>query len=81
MMGRDDLAEAQKDLVRPVLEKGSEYDQGVFASVCGNADRAVEWLAIALEKHQAGLNKLKRDPNLDFVRADARFLQLFAPPP
>jgi tetratricopeptide (TPR) repeat protein len=81
LMGRDDLAEAQKELVRPVVEKGSEYDQGVFASVCGNADQAVEWLAIALAKHQVGLSKLKRDPNLDFIRADARYLQLFAPPP
>ena len=76
LMGKDDLAEEQIGLARPVMENASAYDQAVFESVCGNTHKAVELLTIALEKNQAGLNKLQRDPNLDFIRNDPRFQQL-----
>jgi len=58
------------------MENESEYNIGVFESVCGNADKAIQMLAIALVKKQTGLNKLQRDPNLDFIRNDPRFQQL-----
>jgi hypothetical protein len=58
------------------MESESEYNRGVFESVCGNNHNAVRLLAIALEKNQAGLNRLQHDPNLEFIRNDPGFQQL-----
>jgi tetratricopeptide (TPR) repeat protein len=76
LIEKDNLAEEQIKLARPIMENESEYNKGVFESVCGNVNKAIQLLAIALEKKQVGLNKLQRDPNLDFIRNDPRFQQL-----
>jgi len=76
LLGKDELAEKQIKLARLILENENEYNKGTFESVCGNADKAIQMLAIALEKKQIGLNTLQRDPNLDFIRHDPRFQRL-----
>ena len=76
LMGRDTLVEAQKARLLPLLEKGSEFDQAVFASLCGETARAVELLAVALKKHRVNLDQVKRDPNFDFIRTDPAFQKL-----
>jgi tetratricopeptide (TPR) repeat protein len=76
LMGRNYLVEAQKARLRPFLEAGSEFDQAVFASLCGDAAQAVKWLGIALEKHQVNLGRIKRDPDFDFIRTDPAFQKL-----
>jgi len=76
LLGLNDLAAEQMERGGPVIEHGSEYDRARFASICGNASQAVELLALALQKHQAGLNRLRHDPDLDFIRNDPRFQQL-----
>ena len=76
VLGKEELAEKQIKLARPIVENENEYNLAVFESVCGNADKAIQMLAIALEKKQIGLNTLQRDPNLDFIRHDPRFQRL-----
>jgi tetratricopeptide (TPR) repeat protein len=76
LLEKNNLAEEHIKLARPIMENESEYNKGVFESVCGNVNEAIQWLAIAVEKKQVGLNKLQRDPNLDFIRNDPRFQQL-----
>ena len=76
LAGKDDLVEKQMELARPLMENASEYNQAVFASVCGNTEEALELLAVALDAQEVGLTRLQRDPNLDFIRADPRFQQL-----
>ncbi len=80
LLGQAPLASEQMQWVQPVLEDGNEFDQAAFASVCGNVSQAVKWLAFALEKHQVDVNKIRHDPNLDFIRTDPGFVQLLASP-
>jgi serine/threonine-protein kinase len=42
----------------------------------GEADRAFEWLGLAVEQHDAGLIYLKYDPLLRGLRDDPRFKAL-----
>jgi len=80
LLGKDNMAEEQKKLALPVMENQTEYNRAIFESVCGNTSRALELLAIALEKKQAGVNGARCDPNLDFIRDDPRFEQVLAKP-
>jgi tetratricopeptide (TPR) repeat protein len=76
LLGKDDLVEKQRNLVLPNMENEAEYNKAVFESVSGNTSKAIDLLAIALEKNQAGLNELRRDLNLDFIRADPEYRKL-----
>jgi tetratricopeptide (TPR) repeat protein len=73
-----DLAAEQIEAVRPSVKNESEYFQAVFASVCGNITEAVDLLASAIEHHQGSPDQIRRDPNLDFIRSEPRFLQLIS---
>lgn len=73
LIGKAGLAERQIKIAGPVMVNATEYDKGVFEAICGHTGEAVELLVIALQKGQAKLNKLQRDPNLDLVRDDPRF--------
>jgi len=75
-IGREDLAKAEIGWVRARLENENEYQHAVFESVCGNAPRAIEWLALAVQKKQAGPGRLRHDPNLSNVRNDPHFSEL-----
>ena len=75
-LGKAELAEKQMQLAQPILQNATEYEQAAFESACGNTGKALELLAIALEKKQAGVDDVQRDPNFDFIRADNRFNQV-----
>jgi Flp pilus assembly protein TadD len=79
LLGKDDLAEGQKKLAQPIVENETEYHRAVFESVCGNTSKAIDLLAIALKKKQIGVNWMRCDTNLDFIRDDPRFKQLSDP--
>jgi tetratricopeptide (TPR) repeat protein len=76
LLGKDDLAEEQIKLTRKIMENETEYNKAIFESVCGNTIEAIELLNIALEKKQAGVNWVRHDPNLDFIRDDPGFGKL-----
>jgi tetratricopeptide (TPR) repeat protein len=44
----------------------------------GDKDRAFAWLEKAIDARASGVSALKVDPNLDNLRADARFVKLLA---
>ena len=77
LLGKENIAEEQKNLAQPMIEKGTEFQRAVFESVCGNPGKAIDLLAIALEMNQVRLNWLRCDPNLDFIRDDPRFERLY----
>jgi len=79
LLGKAALAEEQIKLALPIMANETEYNQAVFESVCGNASKAIELLATALEKKQIGMDEVRRDPNLDFIRHDPRFEDLQSP--
>ncbi|MGD0750425.1 MAG: tetratricopeptide repeat protein [Anaerolineales bacterium] len=67
-------AEAQKhiDIARPSMEYEKEYNRACFESISGNTDEAFALLEKALEKDQIQIAMLRTDPDLDFIRSDAR---------
>jgi hypothetical protein len=68
-------AEAQEHIAiaRPSMESEKEYNRACFESISGNADQAFALLEIALRKEQVHPSMLRSDPDLDFIRSDARF--------
>lgn len=79
LMGKDDLVEEQRKLAQPIMKEESEYHRAVFECVCGNTSQAVKLLAAALKKRQIVVSRVRRDPNFDFIREDARFERLLNP--
>ncbi len=72
-MGRDDEAQEHIAIALPHMENEKEYDRACFESICGNIDKTLELLSIALEKKQTTLEFIRRDQDLDFVRQDSRY--------
>jgi tetratricopeptide (TPR) repeat protein len=68
-------AEAQEHIAiaRPSMEYEKEYNRACFESISGNTDQAFALLETALEKDQVQTAMLRSDPDLDFIRNDARF--------
>ena len=76
LMGKDNLAEQQRKIALPMMEVETEYNQAVFEAACGNTCRALQLLASALEKKQAGVSELRREANLDFIRDEPEYYNL-----
>ncbi len=75
-LGREQEAQAQIEIARPLMAKESEYDRACFEAICGNVDEALRLLQIALEKKQVSLEWARRDPDFDAIRDDPRFQAL-----
>jgi hypothetical protein len=80
LLGQEALADESVKLAWPLAEEGSEVQQAALAAVCGDVSRAVERLRTALKKDLIRLDQLERDPNMDLIRNDPAFLQLFTGP-
>lgn len=67
------LAEEEIKHIRPYMENARPYEQAVLAGLCGETNKAVELVRMALEKRQAEQVTLVRDPNLDILRSEPAF--------
>jgi tetratricopeptide (TPR) repeat protein len=77
--GRDDLANAHIERARELLDgEENEYNRACLEAICGNSDRALGLLEIALKNKQTYATWVRRDPDLDFIRSDSRFTALLA---
>ena len=78
-MGLEDLAQRhiEKALSDFIIEE-NEYNHACLQAICGNVDRAIELLEIALKNKQTIIDWVRRDPDLDFIRGDERFQALVA---
>jgi hypothetical protein len=56
----------------------NEYNRACLEAICGNSDRALDLLEIALKNKQTYATWVRRDPDLDFIRSDSRFTALLA---
>ncbi|MDO8752760.1 MAG: tetratricopeptide repeat protein [Anaerolineales bacterium] len=71
-------------LARPHIEKAlnanledeTEYNRACLEAICGNNERALELLEIALQTKQTFINWAGKDPDLDSLRGDHRFQNL-----
>lgn len=78
-MGLEDLA--QKHIgkaMRIIYDSENEYNRACLEAICGNVDKAIELLQIALKNKQTYVDWVLRDPDLDFIRGDPRFKQLIS---
>ena len=77
--GMEELAQAHIEKAKSLLGVDeNEYNRACMEAICGNSDRALELLEIALKNKQTYVNWAKRDPDLDFIRSDPRFHALLS---
>lgn len=58
------------------FEDENEYNRACLEAICGNTERAISLLAIALQNKQTHVNWAKKDPDLDSLREEPRFQSL-----
>jgi tetratricopeptide (TPR) repeat protein len=75
-LGRESEAAEQIKIARELMAKENEYNRACFESICGNADAALALLKVAIEIQPRDRELARRDPDFDFIRADARFIAL-----
>ncbi len=77
-LGNDSEAIKHIEVALPNIRQEKAYNQACFEAICGNTERAIELLKTSLRVDQVPLEWLRRDPDLDFIREDARFQQLLS---
>jgi len=76
-MGLNDLAQKHIDIaLKNVYEEENEYNQACLEAICGNTDRALELLQVAIEDNPSYVNWAQHDPDLDTLRHDQRYHML-----
>lgn len=76
-MGLNDLAQKHIDIaLKNVYEEENEYNQACLEAICGNTDRALELLQVAIEDNPSYVNWAQHDPDLDILRHDQRYQML-----
>ncbi|MBI3738220.1 MAG: hypothetical protein HY258_04145 [Chloroflexi bacterium] len=78
-LGLEELAQNHiNKAMKNIYDSENEYNRACLEAICGNADRAIELLRIALENNQTHVDWVLHDPDLDFIRNDPKFQQLIA---
>ncbi len=75
-LGLEDEATEHIRIALPLMQNEKEYNRACFEAICGNVDKAIELLEVALERKQTPLEWVRCDPDLDSVRDDPRFRAL-----
>jgi tetratricopeptide (TPR) repeat protein len=73
-LGLEDEAMEHLSIVEPIIQSETEYNRACFQAISENTDEAIRLLKIALEKKQTSLDWVYRDPDLDNIRDDPRFM-------
>jgi tetratricopeptide (TPR) repeat protein len=72
--GNEELAKEHIEKAMSLLpEDENEYNRACMEAICGNTDRSLELLELALKNKQTYVNWAHKDPDLDFIRSDPRF--------
>jgi tetratricopeptide (TPR) repeat protein len=76
-MGLEEAAREHIEKARAThFEEESEYNHACLEAICGNNERALELLEVALQSKQTYITWAQNDPDLDSLRNDQRFLTL-----
>jgi tetratricopeptide (TPR) repeat protein len=51
-LGKSNEADEQETMARNLIRSNNEYNQACFEAICGNADKAIEFLKFGLTKKQ-----------------------------
>ncbi|MBI3162701.1 MAG: tetratricopeptide repeat protein [Chloroflexi bacterium] len=78
-MGLEGAAQSHIEKARALQpEDESDYNNACLEAICGNNERALELLEIALQSRQTYITWAKTDPDFDALRGDQRFQTLLA---
>jgi tetratricopeptide (TPR) repeat protein len=78
-MGFDDVAQEHIEKARAMhFEEESDYNHACLEAICGNNERALELLEVALQSKQTYITWAQNDPDLDSLRKDHRFQTLLS---
>ncbi len=78
-MGMEELAQSHiEKALSTNLEDENDYNRACLEAICGNNERALELLEIALQTKQTYVNWVNKDPDLDSLRHDQRFQNLLS---
>jgi tetratricopeptide (TPR) repeat protein len=75
-LGREAEAAEHLARARELMADATDYNKACIESIAGNADAALAHLAQALERAPGRRDWARRDPDLAFIRDDARFREL-----
>lgn len=79
-MGLEEVAQEHIEKARAMQFEGeSDYNHACLEAICGNNDRALELLKVALQSKQTYITWAQNDPDLDTLRNDHRFQMLLSP--
>jgi len=77
--GKEELAQIHIEKAQGLIANDENvYNQACMEAICGNTNRSLELLEIALKNKQTYVNWARKDPDLDFIRADPRFHALLS---
>lgn len=78
-MGFDEVAQGHIEKARAMqLEGESDYNRACLEAICGNNERALELLEVALQSKQTYVTWAQNDPDFDSLRKDHRFQALLS---
>ena len=77
-LGRQEDYTQEMDIARELISDESEYNRACLEAIAGNNDEALALLQVALDRHQVQMEWVQKDPDLESVRQDPRFMEIFA---
>ena len=75
-LGKNTQADEHEKLARELVTKENEYNQACFEAICGNTEKALDLLKIAMEKGQSTKEWAKKDPDFENLRDEPRFKEI-----
>lgn len=75
-LGKNTQADEHEKLARELVTKENEYNQACFEAICGNIEKALDLLKIAMEKGQSTKEWAKKDPDFENLRDEPRFKEI-----
>lgn len=75
-MGYESKANDHISIALPKMDNESAYNLACFYAICGEADKALEFLQIALKNKDTTVEWIKSDPDLELLHNDPRYQQL-----
>jgi len=78
-MGLEEAAQLHIEKVRITQFEGeSDYNRACLEAICGNGERALTLLEVALQTRQTYVSWAQNDPDFESLRGDRRFQSLLA---
>lgn len=75
-MGLELKANDHISIALPKMDNESAYNLACFYAICGEADKAIDYLQLALKNKDTTIEWIKSDPDLELLHNDLRYQNL-----